>query len=676
MVRLSKAKVASAPTDPQVDDFPLLYPMHAMRVTDFLNLKALPAHQDALAQNLLVADREALEGNTIFVSHQWTAFHHPDPMNEQLVALQRAMRNLLTGESVVTSNWILKGRYHDFTTCDGAWWKERLPEMYIWLDYISMPQPLARRFRGIDPSGVAARMAALSSQGKGHAGQADHRAMGHAGSAEDLPNNVTSADDVETEKDVAALADQLTAAVESIPAYISSCLHVWVLAPPINHVDVDDHTCNFGTWRQRGWCRMEFIAAKLTAGRQTQVMVIDGHHKDPYFVNPCDSIKLSPRGGEMSVEADRTKVMSVVSKMYDAKLAAFRTNYGDLLAFRIGMMMRATLTEPFSYTAAEQAVSPAEAVERVKRRIFWRDDVLERRWLAAHGHSLLLYAIALNDVPAAKALLALPDAVANLKRRVKPPYTNRELRERHHLRDHFVTLVIQWIKGATCHHVAVGLAGKEMLELVLAHEPSSIWTKRQHGLMTLPMHHGEVAKYQMIRDSQGISLENLFSGTPDSCGSPFANWLHTICSRVDTNGEETLKFVLEQGLLKDVNRRTAMFGMTPLAFAATNPEADAHLLTLLCEYGANPNKKVRAGLLLRVLAKLPSFAPLGHYLKHAPTAPPLFHSAQLGDVPKCEALLKAGADPKARDQRGRLYWQLAEPLGPTMVEKLRALSSG
>ena len=48
----------------------------------------------------------------------------------------------------------------------------------------------------------------------------------------------------------------LLKAVNSIPAYIEQTSIILVLAPPATHTDTGA-SCSYGSWRQRGWCRME-----------------------------------------------------------------------------------------------------------------------------------------------------------------------------------------------------------------------------------------------------------------------------------------------------------------------------------------------------------------------------------------------------------------------------------
>ena len=77
------------------------YPYYGMPVATLLELKAWEPHQKLLAAG---AVRECTaDDDVIFVSHQWLGFEHPDPKHDQLRALQRMIRRLLSGTPPVPS---------------------------------------------------------------------------------------------------------------------------------------------------------------------------------------------------------------------------------------------------------------------------------------------------------------------------------------------------------------------------------------------------------------------------------------------------------------------------------------------------------------------------------------------------------------------------------------------
>ena len=71
---------------------------------------------------------------------------------------------------------------------------------------------------------------------------------------------------------VSEAAQALTKAVSSIPSYVERSAVLVVLAPPCVHKDTG-RVCNLQSWRMRGWCRLEFVAARLAAS-EVRVMIV------------------------------------------------------------------------------------------------------------------------------------------------------------------------------------------------------------------------------------------------------------------------------------------------------------------------------------------------------------------------------------------------------------------
>ena len=115
------------------------YPFCAISVPDFLEMTEWQPHQDLKASGKVKEMDDKAE--VLFCSHQWCSFTHPDPNGDQLRALQTQIRNLMRGKTKVTSNIALDAAYSYPMLTTGKEWKQRLPNMYIWLDYLSIPQP-------------------------------------------------------------------------------------------------------------------------------------------------------------------------------------------------------------------------------------------------------------------------------------------------------------------------------------------------------------------------------------------------------------------------------------------------------------------------------------------------------------------------------------------------------
>ena len=118
--------------------------------------------------------------NSYATRHQSLATQ--DPNGDQLRALQTQIRNLMRGKTKTKSNFMLDAVYSYPMLTTGKEWKQRLPNMYIWLDYLSIPQP-----------------------GAGGGQHSDHR-----------------------QGQQSELVAQLTAAVNSIPSYIARSSMMWI----------------------------------------------------------------------------------------------------------------------------------------------------------------------------------------------------------------------------------------------------------------------------------------------------------------------------------------------------------------------------------------------------------------------------------------------------------------
>ena len=228
------------------------------------------------------------------------------------------------------------------------------------------------------------------------------------------------------------MAAQLTAAVDSIPAFITACSEMWVLTPPVQHCDQGDVCCDFNTWRTRGWCRMEFAASKLATGDDKPVMLIGSpsaieNDEGLEYFQPCDIVKLSVAQGTFTQESDRPKVNKTIKAMLVTKLDAYEKsgNYTLmrlLLAFAPAFLPpedAADLTLKKKARRPSEDSAPASAVDELKRRVRWRGDVAEAAWQNTSGWSLLTLAAALDDLAAVQELLRLPNAQAMLRAKGK-----------------------------------------------------------------------------------------------------------------------------------------------------------------------------------------------------------------------------------------------------------------
>ena len=117
---------------------------------------------------------------TLFISHQWLGFTEPDPFGLHFHAICRAVADLCAQQSVDED------------------------ELYIWLDYVSIPQ---------------------------------------------------------ANKTLQALS------ISSLAVCSSICRYFVIVCPPTVHAD-SGLVCNADTYRKRGWCRLEQMARMAVGGLQ------------------------------------------------------------------------------------------------------------------------------------------------------------------------------------------------------------------------------------------------------------------------------------------------------------------------------------------------------------------------------------------------------------------------
>ena len=377
------------------------YPMYVIKVTDLLELDKWVPHQDLVKAGKMIQVRSDLDVEVLFISHQWTSFQHPDPSGEQLAALKRVIRRLMEGKTSVRSNATLESVYHSKFIISGTEWKTKLPAMYMWIDYLSIPQPGAVAA----PKGAAA-----------HA-TTDHRLMFNnlfkAGEEVPLDQNGDG------EVTLAELVSGLKAAVDSIPSYIERSSMTWILVPPVKHADLENTMCDFNSWRSRGWCRMEFAASKLASGDDLPLMIVESEEGTPEFFNPCDTFKLCAAHGNFSVDDDREKVNSTLSTMIANKGISFE-KMGDMTLARLVHVFAPVFVprDGGDCGDAQPARFPREpgetAIDALKRRLKWRDEATEAAWIADTGLNLLILACCYDDLDAVNELLRTPEKQALL----------------------------------------------------------------------------------------------------------------------------------------------------------------------------------------------------------------------------------------------------------------------
>ena len=314
---------------------------------------------------------------------------------------------------------------------------------YLWIDYVSMPQPLVALPKDIN--GEAAPHAG---------GVSDHR---------------LATDDSITD-DVSVLVEQLKCAVDSIPSYIERCAEMIVCPPSNADVRASAAISTRGAkgggaaWRcvtspaitsrsgdlwvhdapcpsclPVGPCLLthasparhslpQFVSSRLACGHDIPVMIVNSRETQPSYFNPCDTMKLFAGNGQFTMDDDKYKVRDVLDQMLTAK-ANSEFDAGNLGLARGHVLLRSLFLAglPGQGTAEESQpdiTDGASAVAGLKALLRWRDDASEEAWTKKTGVSLLHVAAALNYHSAAKELLASEKDRAMKDRAINLPIKN------------------------------------------------------------------------------------------------------------------------------------------------------------------------------------------------------------------------------------------------------------
>ena len=248
------------------------YPMHCMKMADFLELKTLDAHNGLVERGLVVPmdfDGAHKGVQVQFVSHQWLGYTVADPNGEHLATMQAAFRlaiekgaglfksdedwasyatgitadnlktlaaagaDLVEGEA--TTNY---HETHDLGDAAKEAFRARVREGWVWMDYISIPQTVGL-------SDTAAVQETIGKQSQ---------------------------------------------AIRSIPAYVRCAQSFWICTPSGARHE-SGQVCSYATWNQRGWCRLEetTIALLNLRAHARPLLLTEPVGSVPYAVTP-DSV--------------------------------------------------------------------------------------------------------------------------------------------------------------------------------------------------------------------------------------------------------------------------------------------------------------------------------------------------------------------------------------------------
>jgi hypothetical protein len=252
------------------------FPLWVMKVSRLLELydgkagAVLEPHLVLKARKDIVRIPRGTEAKIVFVSHEWYDYNHPDPTGLQLKHLcavrytniskrtcishtnplnTQILKRLGNGEiRNVTTDW----RTRIWVTSASTTTAEELKvlcdpkDCYVWIDYVSMPQPTAVLMGSSDKKLTQTKRRALLSA-----------------------------------------TDQLTLAAESMEAYIRACNFMLILAPDVYLDNVHfsrqgkPQLPSYFSWRTRGWCMLELVACVLSVEPKRVLVVRNGMRGKP-----------------------------------------------------------------------------------------------------------------------------------------------------------------------------------------------------------------------------------------------------------------------------------------------------------------------------------------------------------------------------------------------------------
>ena len=122
---------------------PLVYTMYVLPISESETMTEMVNHQELKDQQKLEQVTNELLGRVIFLSHQWLGAAHPDPNTEQFKVLKRVLERLQGGAIPSVESFYLHQLVGGNTVVTAEQWKASLPEMFLWLDYASVPGTIA-----------------------------------------------------------------------------------------------------------------------------------------------------------------------------------------------------------------------------------------------------------------------------------------------------------------------------------------------------------------------------------------------------------------------------------------------------------------------------------------------------------------------------------------------------
>jgi len=198
--------------------------------------------------------------------------------------------------------------------------------------------------------------------------------------------------------------------------YVERADTLVILTPSSVHADMINkvtgrktYTC-YRTWRQRGFCVLEFFCANLSRRSTHPVLLVRSELDSPMWISPLESLKLAVgeceftccttnhlgHRGDSVMECSRPSVRRVMGKMIDAK-ATYVMKTNNLVLGRWILVFKQWWLRGLQNTEVRANIN-------IKAHLQW-DDEIDGNFLDRGGVSLLMYAVCSNNLEAATNLI-------------------------------------------------------------------------------------------------------------------------------------------------------------------------------------------------------------------------------------------------------------------------------
>jgi hypothetical protein len=268
--------------DGQSKAMEMKYPMHCMKMSDFLQLTMLEAHNGLVERGLVVPlnfDGKHAGVEIQFVSHQWLGYTVADPNGDHLKTMQAAFRIAIDeGKGLFKSHEDWKAYAEGMTTTNATSFRKFGSNA----ESASLGTGSSACEAGASPEMDVERRLALRHE-TFKANVADSWVWMDFLS---VPQTVGLSDVAAVQEAISKQAD----AIRSIPSYIRHATTFWICTPQ-GAKHESGELCSYATWSARGWCRLEetTIALLNLATHARPIMLTDPVGARPLAVTP-DSV--------------------------------------------------------------------------------------------------------------------------------------------------------------------------------------------------------------------------------------------------------------------------------------------------------------------------------------------------------------------------------------------------